>query len=379
VDSIQFLGSATNTDANGNLTGVTIQPGMKIYYAQALVNGVSIAEKLNGKNGGGFCWVSNYAGVYSSTNLSGTLYNRALVISTHIDSDGDTIVNGNDPTPIPAGWTFDVANAGPSACGGGGIDYQTNSSPTDPTNGVTRLPGILAYPAQQVGSSTLSFKQAQGTYTGLFYDTNGVNPAGAGSFTANVTPKGVFTGKMQLGASTYSFTKAFDLSGNFSGTISNKNLAPLTLTLQLVNNDEITGQVAGSGWTSELLAFSSVKNASSFGTGKHSLVLSTNATESTTSTPDASGTVTLNKNGNVQWNAALADNTKVSGKSTLSKDGLWPIYSSLYGGNGSLIGWLQITNGNSHLGGSAIWIMPAGQTTYPNGLTNQLDASGSKK
>ena len=120
VDSIEFQGNATNTDFNGNFTAFTIVPGMKIYYAQALMNGVSIAEKLNGKNGGGFIWVSNYAGVYSSTNLSGTIYNEALVISPDIDSDNDTIVNKNDPTPIPPGLTFDVANAGPQACGGGG-------------------------------------------------------------------------------------------------------------------------------------------------------------------------------------------------------------------------------------------------------------------
>ena len=119
VDSIEFQGDATNTYPNGDYKAFTIQPGMKIYYAQALMNGVSIAEKLNGKNGGGFIWVSNYAGVYSSTNLSGTIYNEALVISPNIDSDNDTIVNKNDPTPIPAGLTFDVSNPGPQACGGG--------------------------------------------------------------------------------------------------------------------------------------------------------------------------------------------------------------------------------------------------------------------
>src|SRR6185437_8547218 len=94
VDSIQFEGYATNTDANGNFTAFNFQPGTKIYYAQALENGVSIAEKLNGKNNGGFCWVSNYAGVFSSTNLlypdnNTHVFNEALVISPDIDSDGD--------------------------------------------------------------------------------------------------------------------------------------------------------------------------------------------------------------------------------------------------------------------------------------------------
>lgn len=382
VDSIQFEGSSTNTDANGNYSSISIVPGMKIYYAQALVNGISVAEKLNGKNGGGFCWVSNYAGVYSSTNLSGTLYNKALVVSTHIDSDGDTIVNGNDATPIPAG-TFDVANPGPIACGGGSNppfqDPSTNSTTGGNSN---HLPGTLAFPAQQQGggSGGVSFSIAQGSYNGLFYETNGVKASSAGSFTVKLTGKGTFSGKLQLGTGTYSFSKAFDQSGNCTLLISGKKLAPLTLTLHLVNNNEIDGQVSGDGWTAQLVAFSTVNNASSFGTGKHSLVLSTDADNSTATTGDSSGNMTLAKNGNIQWSDLLPDGGKLNQKSVLSKDGVWPIYSSLYDGKGTLIGWLQLSNHTSEIGGSAVWLMPANQNAlYPNGLTNSLNASGSAK
>jgi len=39
---------------------------------------------------------------------------------------------------------------------------------------------------------------------------------------------------------------------------------------------------------------------------------------------------------------------------------------------------LQMTNGSSDIGGSAIWLVPANQNSlYPNGLTNELDATGS--
>src|SRR6185312_118575 len=97
VDSIELQGNTTNTDANGNPQSIAIEPGMNIYYAQAIENGVSIAEKLNGKfgaaytNGGQFFWVSNYAGVYSSTNIAypdgnSYIFNQALVISPDIDS-----------------------------------------------------------------------------------------------------------------------------------------------------------------------------------------------------------------------------------------------------------------------------------------------------
>jgi len=381
VDSLILLDNAANADANGNYPAITIQPGMKIYYAQALANGVSIAEKLNGKNGGGFCWVSNYAGVYSSINVGGTLYNQALAASTNIDSDGDSIANGTDTTPFPAGWTFDVSNPGPTPCGGGGIGGGGGSGGTGGTTGTggSVVHGTLAFPVQpQSGSGSVSFLLAQGTYNGLFYDTNGVNPLSAGSFTAKLNRQGTFSGKLQLGTSSYSFVKSFDASGNLATSISGKNLPTLTLTLQLVNNDEIIGQVSGDNWTAQLLAFSELDNAFSFGIGKHTLVLSTDAGNSTAASGDSYGTLTLSKNGNIQWTGVLPDGGKVSQKSALSKDGVWPLYSSLYGGNGALIGWLQLSNHSSDIGGSAIWVVPANQNAlYPNGLTNELDASGS--
>jgi len=66
---------------------------------------VSVAERLSGANGGRFCWVSDYTGIYSSTNLvypDGTTntFNAALVQSCNLDSDGDGLVNCVDPTPI---------------------------------------------------------------------------------------------------------------------------------------------------------------------------------------------------------------------------------------------------------------------------------------
>lgn len=389
VDSIEFQGSATNTDVNGNFQAVTIQPGMKIYFAQALMNGVSVAEKLNGKNGGGFLWVSNYAGVYSSTNIpypdgNTYIFNDALAISPNIDSDNDGTVNVGDPTPIPAGLTFDIVNTGPQACGspggggdgGGGGTGGTNSSASG--NG----PGTLSFPNHPSNSSAVSFTLAQGSYNGLFYETNGIKPTTSGFFTANVTSKGGFTAKLQIGGKTYSFSKpSFDVSGHSSNSVAGKGLTPLTVDLQLVNNDEITGVITGDGWTAQLVAdraaFTSKNAAPSDWIGKDTLLLTAN-TNSTTPTGDIFGAVTVSKSGDVQWSGTLPDGSKVSQKSALSKGGVWPLYAAPYGGSGSLMGWLQLTNGNSDIGGSAILVVPAGKNNlYPNGLTNDLDAAGS--
>jgi hypothetical protein len=393
VDSIEFQGNTTNTDANGNPQSVGIEPGMTIYYAQAIENGVSIAEKLNGKhgagmtNGGQFFWVSNYAGVYSSTNIpypdgNTYIFNDALALSPDIDSDGDGTVNVNDATPISIGSVFDIVNIGPLPCDGS----VTNGSPGD-TNGpagpTTTPLGMLVFPTSSSSSSGSSapivFAEAQGSYNGLFYDTNGVNPASSGFFTAKVTAKGGLTAKLQMGTHTYSFSKPpFDASGHFSGQVTGRNLPTLTVDLQLVNNDEITGHVSGSGWTATLLAERaafSAKNKAPWA-GNDSLLLSTK-TNSTAAAGDSFASVTISASGAVQWTGMLPDGSKVSQKSALSKDGVWPMYAAPYSGAGTFIGWMQCTN-NPDLVGSGVWVAPAGANKlYPNGLTNELDATGS--
>jgi hypothetical protein len=105
VDDLELRDSATNFNGS-QVTALGIGPNMVIYYAQAMVNGVSVAEKLNHLNGNRLRWVAAYAGHFSSTNIvypNGTTngpFNAALAQSTTIDSDGDGINNAFDPTPF---------------------------------------------------------------------------------------------------------------------------------------------------------------------------------------------------------------------------------------------------------------------------------------
>jgi hypothetical protein len=394
VDSIELQGNTTNTDANGNPQSIAIEPGMRIYYAQAIQNGVSIAEKLNGKfgaaytNGGQFFWVSNYAGVYSSTNIAypdgnSYIFNQALVISPDIDSDGDGTVNRDDETPIPIGTVFDITITGPLPCdGGNGQGYGNGTNGTGPTSGPVKPPGSLAFPVPSSGSANLRFRLAAGSYNGLFYDTNGVNPVSSGSFRANVTARGGLTAKLVLGGYTYSFSKPpFDSSGHFSGTVSTRGVAgSLNVDLQLVNNDHIVGQVSGDGWIAQLLAYRaafSSRNKAPWA-GNDTLLLATVDTNSTAQAGDSFGTVKISSAGTVQWSGMLPDGTKVSQKSTLSKNGIWPLYYPANDGAGCLIGWMQCTN-DSDITGSGVWVVPAAPGgLYPQGLTNEMNATGSR-
>lgn len=101
VDYIEFANFATNY-SDPNI--IAVDPAFTIYFANANVP----AEKLDGIGGGRFRWVSSFTGPLSSTNItysSGRTYtfNIALVTSKDLDSDGDGIVNADDPEPIYVG------------------------------------------------------------------------------------------------------------------------------------------------------------------------------------------------------------------------------------------------------------------------------------
>ena len=105
VDRLELTNYAGQFDPQGNLAALQINPGMKIYYADATINGASIAEFLNGKNGGQLQWVTNRAGPFSGTNVvypDGTtnFLNRALVSSCNLDSNTNGIPNCVDPAPV---------------------------------------------------------------------------------------------------------------------------------------------------------------------------------------------------------------------------------------------------------------------------------------
>jgi hypothetical protein len=96
VDYLELLNNATNYN-----TALQIDESLTVYFANANVS----PGKLDGRHGGRLRWVKTFAGPLSSTNItypSGRTYtfNSALVSDKDLDSDGDGIVNGDDPTPI---------------------------------------------------------------------------------------------------------------------------------------------------------------------------------------------------------------------------------------------------------------------------------------
>ena len=122
VDLLELRDAATNRDANGNFSALNVSPNMVIYFASAFMNGVSVADKMNGKNNNRLRWIPAYTGYFSATNFvnfDGTtnVVNISVLDSTSVDSDGDGIPNASDPTPFwltsEVDFTYSLTNLPP--------------------------------------------------------------------------------------------------------------------------------------------------------------------------------------------------------------------------------------------------------------------------
>jgi hypothetical protein len=229
-----------------------------------------------------------------------------------------------------------------------------------------------------------------GTYSGLFYDdTNGIAAQSAGSFTLTATTKGAFSGSVQLAGARYPLSGQFDTNGHATRVISRGKLSPLAADLQLdlcSGCDQLDGSISGGTWTAEMKAYRglySEANPAPQAGKKYTLAIPGASDPSTGPGGYSFGTLSVSASGGVSYSITLGEGNKASGSSTVVGSGLWPLYISLYGSNGVMMGWLGfVTNDAAQdVVGQVAWVKEpgAGGRLYPNGFrfTAGLDATES--
>jgi hypothetical protein len=223
-------------------------------------------------------------------------------------------------------------------------------------------------------------------YGGLFYEGSGVELGRSGAISLNTTAAGTYSGKLQIGAKSYAFSGTFDPFGVATNAVTRAGASTLGLALNinLANNDLITGIVNDPGnWSADLLANRAQPNGktnhASFA-GNYTLSFPGTNGDARMPFADGYGTVAVSAAGNIKLAGSLADGTKLSQSAVGSLNGQWPLYVSLYGGQGQILGWLSFTNsGQENPGGDVSWIkaaMPAAKF-YRNGFDFDTHATGS--
>jgi hypothetical protein len=294
-------------------------------------------------------------------------------------------VNCMDPAPVPGGGCVPPA---PIA-----IINLTNSTPGSgggsTGSGLGQGKSVLESPnSHGTVSSTIlpnGFTLAAGNYNGLIYETAGISSRSAGAFNVKSTAKATFSAKLSTGGRTYAFSGKFDPRGRATNSIARAGATPLKVELQvdLAGGDLMQGRVTDGNWSAVLVADRQIYSRNgrlSPQAGTYTLLVAGDPALSSSSPGGCGfGTVKVDAGGTVMFSATLADGTKISQSTTLSKQGLWPMYSSLNGGKGVLMSWVQFSNqSQTDLSGQMIWLRPAGASKYyPGGFTNALSVSGS--
>jgi hypothetical protein len=228
----------------------------------------------------------------------------------------------------------------------------------------------------------------KGTYYGLFQDTNGVSPQSSGAFALTMTATGKFTGKLQLGNTQYVMNGQFDGTGRATLNLGRAGQNPLNVVLQLDlygGTDHLTGTVGdGFGaWIAELTGNRAVfdgKTALAPQAGHYTLLLQGQHASALQPGGDSYGSLSVDAAGRVRLSGMLADGTKVIQNAVLSRNGQWPLFIPLYGGGGSVFGWITFNSTPlQDLSGVVTWAKPGVPKAkyYPSGFTLQTAAMGS--
>jgi hypothetical protein len=245
-----------------------------------------------------------------------------------------------------------------------------------------------------------------GTYTGLFYDTNnGVELSDAGYITVTLTEGGNFSGKLYLANTVLPFA----LSGQLALTADGSNAMAelnfkvakseyLNVKLLLATDPNLTNAGAGTlnglvnacsdPTETNLLDSAQIQGElSRYNTnvvpGLYNIVVSPFSIPigPPSGVPYQGpggygyGTATVSKKGAVAVVMNLADGTSpaISFASSLAWDGTCPIYASLYGGKGVILGWMQFATDGSGIIiqqlHSVSWVkMPVADKYYMDGF-----------
>jgi len=333
-----------------------------------------------------------YGGTSDCTNQSGIdLFGRFDVtyksIRQYIDTGPVTVtINGlGSVSPnynnqfLDFGHTYTIT-AKPAAnyvfAGWSGTISSTSPTLTFTVQGATAL---------QANFVPDPFVPVAGTYYGLFSDPNGVLPQSSGFITLNVTPRGGYTGRLQMGTASYSFSGSFTAEGSATQTITRRDANPLSITVAVDlsgGTDHATGTVTDGQFVAQLAADRAVFNARTNPSpyqGQYTLVIPGIAGDPTLPQGNGYGSVSVTSAGKVTLSGSLADGTSVSQSTGISKNGLWPLYVPLYRGQGLLEGWLAFDNNQPPSGfqGTLAWIKPAMSSAklFPAGFTNQTIAT----
>ena len=371
----------------------TAAPSFQWYHQGAALVGqtnyVLVVWDVQQANAGAYHVVlSNSFGVARSVDAELTVVPVAPVILAQPASVTNAVttsahfrVNARGTKPMTYQWQFNGAD----------ITGATNSTYVR-TNVTTSDAGVYSViVSNDIGSTpsegaTLTVNNAfvplTGSYNGLFYDTNEVAHHSSGFITLSLAASGGHSGRFLLEGITNRFNGRFDGNGFSRLVVPRTNATPLIMTLQLDltdNTDRLVGEITDGIWTARMIADRAVFNSTNSTTlaGRYTMTLpgSGNAVAPAGYSP---ASIIVYPYGAFYLTGSAADGAALGQTVAISKNGQVPFYVSLYGGKGSMLGWLQIHDtAQREITGNVSWIKKAAaEDYYSAGFTNVAEVIG---
>ena len=305
------------------------------------------------------------------------------ILQIQITSTRQVVLSGVGP----AGHTYEVQTAADldawTSIGQVTTDNSGSFRFTDPTpaNLASCSYRLRESPAPQTtGTTTTNAIQSIGAYNGLFHETTQVFPRSSGSLTVSANSRGVYTGKLQIGNSRYSFSGHLNLQSQATNIVLRRNDRALTVGFGLVG-DSLYGQVTDGTWTASLSGERTMLNSPPCPwAGAYTFIIPGSSGDPSVPAGHSFGTARVNAAGRLTFAGTLADGARVSQSIQLTRSGRWPLYLSLYSGNGSLTGWIGFERAAaSDFSGSLFWTeLPNLKSRYyPAGFSRSCQALGS--
>jgi fibronectin type III domain protein len=226
-----------------------------------------------------------------------------------------------------------------------------------------------------------------GTYDGLFLEADGVRLNSAGAVTLLANARGTYTGRVQLGGRVHPFSGKLGENYGATNVVQRIGAPPLLVEMRLGTGDErdrMVGRISDGSWTAMVWADRAVFNSRTAPTpfaGAYTSVIPGADGNPAAVMGDGFGSVKIGADGVMQFSGALADGSKVTRSSAVSRAGTSPFYVSLYAGKGLAIGWFNFASLlENDLSGGFCWIkLPdASARFYPGGFARTISALGSR-
>lgn len=319
---------------------------------------------------------TNYSGLVTvdcnatagATNLAVTAFGANDSFLLTIITNGPGTVTPNDAKILKQGAKVSLRAAPVGANVFAGWSGSTNST-NNPL--VFTMEQSTIVQANFIANPFLAFV---GAYNGLFWPSNGVAENSAGMLKNLVlTSKGTYTASLLLEGATKAFSGAFNVAGQATKTIPFSGPeGSVYLTMNLASNEtapQITGIVSNASWVATNLVADRATNNNSVASA-YTLLIERDTNIASAPIGDGYALIAGSPGSakiaaSAKISGSLADGTTFSASAPVSLDGYVPVYESLYGGKGLLLGWINLGASNA----SMAWIHPFRPGLFPSAFT----------